>query len=113
MLQTTENVLKWHASSKLIKRGISLFSLTYKDIENAFGGSVRQIIEVQAGVSKEKGKEIIQFLKEQKLKFRPRSKHEQLRVTAKSRDELQTVIALLKEHQDRLKVPMQFGNYRD
>ena len=46
--------------NKLIKRGISLLSLDYQTIESAFGGSVRQVVLIQAGVSKEKGKEIDQ-----------------------------------------------------
>ena len=52
--------------NKLIKRGISLLSLEYKDKESAFGQSVRQVVVIQAGISKEKGKEIIAALKDSK-----------------------------------------------
>jgi len=99
--------------TKLVKRGISLLSLDYKDPEPATAGSARQIITVQAGVSKEKGKEVVQFLKEQKFKAQAQIQDEQVRVTAKSRDELQTVIQALKANQDQLKLPMQFTNFRD
>lgn len=99
--------------NKLIKRGISLLSLEYKDIENAFGQSSRQTIIVQAGVSKEKGKEIIAALKDSKLKVQAQIQDEQVRVTGKNRDDLQSAIALLRGQQDKLKVPMQFGNFRD
>jgi cyclic-di-GMP-binding protein len=99
--------------SKMIKRGVSILSLEYKDKETAFGGSVRQVIAVQAGISKEKGKEIIAALKDSKLKVQAQIQDEQVRVTGKSRDDLQSAIALLKGQQDTLKVPMQFGNFRD
>lgn len=99
--------------SKLIKRGISLLSLDYKELEPAFGGSVRQLVVLQAGVSKEKGKEIIAALKDSKLKVQAQIQDEQVRVTGKNRDDLQSAIALLKSQQDSLKVPMQFGNFRD
>jgi uncharacterized protein YajQ (UPF0234 family) len=99
--------------NKLIKRGISLLSLDYKPIETAFGQSSRQVIAVQAGVSKEKGKEIIAELKESKLKVQAQIQDEQVRVTGKNRDDLQAAIALLKSKQDQLKVPLQFGNFRD
>lgn len=99
--------------SKLVKRGISLLSLEYKDVENAFGQSSRQTIIVQAGISKEKAKEIIAALKETKLKVNAQIQDEQVRVSGKNRDDLQSAIAQLKSQQDQLKVPMQFGNFRD
>jgi uncharacterized protein YajQ (UPF0234 family) len=99
--------------NKLIKRGISLLSFDYQKIEPAFGGSVRQVALIQAGVSKEKGKEIIATIKESKLKVQAQIQDEQVRVTGKNRDDLQDAIALLKSKQDTLKVPMQFGNFRE
>ena len=105
--------LKEIVQGKMIKRGISLMSLKYKPTEPAFGGSVRQVIEVQAGISKEKGKEVIAALKDSKLKVQGQIQDEQVRVTGKSRDDLQEAIALLKSKQDSLKLPMQFENFRD
>jgi uncharacterized protein YajQ (UPF0234 family) len=99
--------------SKLVKRGISLLALEYKDPEPAFGGSVRQVVIVQAGISKEKGKEVMAEIKDSKLKVQAQFQDEKVRVTGKSRDDLQAAIAHLKSHQDKLKLPMQFGNFRD
>lgn len=99
--------------NKLIKRGISLLALEYDKIEPAFGGSVRQVVKIQAGIAKEKGKEIIAAIKDSKIKVQAQMQDEQVRVTGKNRDDLQTAIALLRSKQDALKVPMQFGNFRD
>lgn len=107
------DALKEIFENKLIKRGISLLSFDYKDLEPAFGGSVRQVATIQAGVSKEKGKEIIAALKDSKLKVQAQIQDEQVRVTGKNRDDLQEAIALLRGKQDTIKVPMQFGNFRD
>lgn len=105
--------LKDVLSSKFIKRGISLMSLDYKTAEPAFGGSVRQLINVMAGISKEKGKEVVAAVKDSKLKVQAQIQDEKVRVTGKSRDDLQEAIAMLKGKQDSLKLPMQFGNFRD
>ncbi len=99
--------------NKLIKRGISLLSLDYQTIEQAFGGSVRQVVQIQAGISKEKGKEVIAVIKESKLKVQAQIQDEQVRVTGKNRDDLQEAIALLKANQEKVKVPLQFGNFRE
>ena len=99
--------------SKLIKRGISLLSLEYKELQPAFGGSVRQVVVLMAGIPKDKAKEIMASLKESKLKVQSQINDEKVRVTGKNRDDLQDAIAHLKGHQDSIKVPMQYGNFRD
>ena len=99
--------------NKAIKRGLSLLAFEYKDPEPAFGGSVRQLVIVQAGISKEKGKEIVAAIKDSKLKVQAQIQDEQVRVTGKNRDDLQTTIAHLRSIQEQLKVPMQFGNFRE
>ncbi len=99
--------------NKLVKRGISLLSFDYQAVEPAFGGSVRQVALVQSGISKEKGKEIIAAIKDTKLKVQAQIQDEQVRVTGKNRDDLQSAIAVLREKQSLLKVPMNFGNFRD
>jgi uncharacterized protein YajQ (UPF0234 family) len=99
--------------TKLIKRGISLLAFEYKDPEPAFGGSVRQVVVVMAGIPKEKAKEIIQALKDSKLKVQAQIQDEQVRVTGKNRDDLQSAIAQLRTQQETIKVPMEFGNFRD
>ncbi len=105
--------LKEIVQGKMIKRGISLLALQYKPVESAFGGSVRQVIEVQAGVSKEKGKEVIAHIKDSKIKVQAQIQDEKVRVTGKNRDDLQECIALLRGSEDKLKLSMSFGNFRD
>lgn len=99
--------------NKLVKRGVSLLSFDYGKVEPASGSSVRQVVKVQAGISKEKGKEIVQAIKEGNLKVQAQIQDEQVRVSAKSRDLLQEAIAHLRGKQDGLKLPLQFGNFRD
>lgn len=105
--------LKDILQSKFIKRGISLLSFDYQTIEPAFGTSVRQSVLIQAGISKEKAKELIAVIKESKLKVQAQIQDEQVRVTGKNKDDLQATIALLRENQDKVKVPVQFSNFRD
>lgn len=97
--------------SKCIKRGISLKSLQYGNVEPASGGMVRQAVAIQQGISKEKGKDIIAVVKESKLKVQAQIQDDQVRVTGKNRDDLQEVIRLLKGKD--LGVELQFVNFRD
>ena len=97
--------------SKFLKRGISIKALQYGKAETASGGMVRQLITIQQGISKEKGKEIIAVIKESKIKVQGQIQDDQVRVTGKNRDDLQETIALLKG-QD-LGVEMQFTNFRE
>jgi uncharacterized protein YajQ (UPF0234 family) len=96
--------------SKFVKRGISPKALQYGKVESASGGMVRQIITVQQGVSKEKGKEIISVVKESKLKVQGQIQEDQVRVTGKNIDDLQDIIKLLKERD--LGIELQFVNFR-
>jgi cyclic-di-GMP-binding protein len=97
--------------SKFLKRGISVKAMQYGKAEQASGGMMRQIITIQQGISKEKGKEIIAVIKESKLKVQAQIQDEQVRVTGKNRDDLQDVIQLLKGKD--LDVEMQFVNFRE
>lgn len=97
--------------SKCIKRGISLKTLQYGTVEPASGGMVRQAVDIQQGISKEKGKDIIAVVKESKLKVQAQIQDDQVRVTGKNRDDLQDVIKLLKGKD--LGVELQFVNFRD
>ena len=96
--------------SKFIKRGISLKALDYGKAETASGGMVRQIITIQQGISKEKGKDICAIIKETKLKVQAQIQEDQVRVTGKNIDDLQEVIQLLKGKD--LEVELQFINFR-
>ena len=96
--------------AKLVKRGISLKALTYGKIESALGSTVRQSIKLQQGIPSEKAKEIVKSIKETKLKVQTQIQGDQLRVTGKNRDDLQSVIKLLRDSD--FGIDMQFINYR-
>jgi hypothetical protein len=96
--------------SKAVRRNLSLKIFKPGQEENAAGGRVRQVIQLQKGISQELGKEISKFVRDSHPKVRPQLQGETVRVTAKSRDELQTVIAILK--QKDYPVALQFVNYR-
>jgi len=97
--------------SKFIKRNISIKALQYGKPEQASGGMVRQIITIQQGVSKEKGKDIIAVIKESKIKVQAQIQDDQVRITGKNRDDLQEAIQLLKGKD--LGIEMQFMNFRE
>lgn len=97
--------------SKLIKRAIPIKALDYGKLEQASGGMVRQIITIQQGISKEKGKEIVAAIKESKLKVQGQIQDDQVRVTGKNRDDLQATIQFLKGKD--MDIEMQFTNFRD
>jgi len=102
--------LKEILESKLTKRGVSLLCLDYQKLEDATLGTVRQKIKLKQGVDKERGKKIIQAIKDTKLKVQAQIMDDQVRVTAKKIDDLQEVIGALK--QANLDLPLQFVNMR-
>lgn len=97
--------------SKLVRRGVSLKSLEYGAIEPAAGGLARQTITVQQGIDTEKGKQLVKILKDSKLKVQAQIQSDQVRVTAKKRDDLQEAIQLLR--QQDVGLPLQFVNFRE
>ena len=96
--------------SKLHRRGIDLKALTIKDPESAAGGTLRQRITLQDGIPIEKAKEIVQLIKGAKMKVQASIQEKQVRVSGKSRDDLQAAIALVKGKE--LGIALQFTNYR-
>jgi uncharacterized protein YajQ (UPF0234 family) len=96
--------------SKMVKRGLSLKILKPGKVEPASGGMVRQNIELQQGISQDLAREISKLIRDTYPKARPQIQGDAVRVAAKSRDELQSVIALLKGKD--FPVPLQFINYR-
>ena len=96
--------------SKLHRRGIDLKALTLKDPESAAGGTLRQRITMQDGIPIEKAKEIVQLIKGAKIKVQASIQEKQVRVSGKSRDDLQAAIALVKGKD--LAIALQFTNYR-
>ena len=96
--------------SRLHKRGVPLKALTYGKVEEASGGALRQRISLQQGIPIEKAREIVRLIKDTKLKVQAAIQEDHVRVSGKSRDDLQKIIALLRE-QD-LGIAVQFTNYR-
>lgn len=96
--------------TKFIKRGISIKALKYKEPEPATGGRLKQIIDLQSGISKENAKIVTKIIKESKLKVNAQIQDEQVRVTASKIDDLQSIIKLMKEAD--MDFPVQFTNYK-
>jgi len=96
--------------SKLIKRGLSLKSLDLGKVEPASGGTVRQVAKLRQGIDQDNAKKIVKIIKDSKLKVQAAVQGDQVRVTGKSRDDLQAVIALLRDAD--LTVDLQYTNYR-
>jgi uncharacterized protein YajQ (UPF0234 family) len=96
--------------SKMVKRGLSLKILKPGTVEPASGGMVRQSIELQQGISQDLAREIAKLVRDTYPKVRTQIQGDAVRVAAKSRDELQAVIALLKGKD--FPVALQFINYR-
>jgi uncharacterized protein YajQ (UPF0234 family) len=96
---------------KLVKRHIPLQSFVVEKPVAAGGQTMRQLMKLQQGISTEKAKEIVQYIKNSKLKVQASIQGDQLRVTGKKRDDLQETIAALKAKDFGL--PLQFLNFRD
>ncbi len=96
--------------TKCVKRNVSLKALNYGKVEEALGGTVRQVITIQSGIPSEKAKEISKEIRDAKLKVQAQIQGDQVRVLSKSKDELQATIALLK--QKEFGIDLQFVNYR-
>lgn len=96
--------------SKATKRGIDIKAFDMGEIEPAAGGTVRRVITLRNGIPKDKSKALMEKIKALKLKVTAQYQDEQIRVSAKSRDDLQKVISELKAMNYEL--PLQFINYR-
>ncbi|QMV40100.1 YajQ family cyclic di-GMP-binding protein [Cohnella cholangitidis] len=96
--------------SKMIKRGVPILNLDYGKIEPASGGTVRQEIKLKQGVDQENAKKMNILIRDSKLKVKSQIQGDQLRITGKSKDDLQAVMALLKGA--GLPLELQFINYR-
>jgi hypothetical protein len=96
--------------SRLHKRGVPLKALTYGAVEQASGGALRQTIALQQGIPIEKAKEIVRLIKDTKIRVQAAIQEDHVRVSGKNRDDLQKIIALLKDKD--LGIALQFTNYR-
>src|SRR5712691_9005625 len=81
---------------RLVKRNVPLKALTFGEIDKALGGTARQKVAMQKGIPTEKAREIVKIIKGSKLKVQAAIQGEQVRVTGKSRDDLQAVMHALR-----------------
>ncbi len=96
---------------KLAKRNISLKSVEQKEPDVSPLGHARQVIKIKQGIESTVAKQITGFIREQKIKVTTQIQGEEVRVTGKSRDDLQAVIAAVRAHD--FPVALQFQNFRD
>ncbi len=97
---------------KLVRRSVPLKAISYGKVEDAARGTVRQVAMINAGISDVKAREINRFVKDRGLKgVSSQTQGDQVRVSGKKKDDLQAVIAALREHD--FEIPLQFKNFRD
>jgi cyclic-di-GMP-binding protein len=97
--------------TRLVRRNVPVKNLKLGEIETAAGSTVRRVVTLQQGISSDVAREIVKFLKDQKLKKVQTSiQGDQLRVSSASKDELQEAIRLLRGRD--FGIALQFGNYR-
>jgi len=96
--------------NKLTKRSLDVRCLERSDSEIA-GNEARQQVKVKVGIDQTLAKRLVKMIKERKMKVQAAIQGEQVRVTAKKRDDLQAVIAFVKE--EKIDHPLQFSNFRD
>lgn len=98
-------------NQKMVKRGIGVRSLDYKEAEGATGMSLRQTVELKQGISSDDAREMVKLIKGAGFKkVQAQIQDDQIRVTAPKRDELQDVIKMLKE---KVNLELQFTNFKD
>ena len=95
---------------RLVKRNVPLKALTWGTIEKALGATARQKVTLQKGIPSDKAREIVKVIKGAKIKVQAPIQADQVRVSGKNRDDLQSVMRLLKATD--LGIDMQFTNYR-
>jgi len=98
---------------RMVKRNVSLKALDAQEPEPAGGKTMKQLIKLKQGISTEKGKEIVKLIKDAKLKVQAQIQDEQVRVTGKNRDDLQTAIRLIRANADEIGLDLQYINFRD
>ncbi|QYR19710.1 YajQ family cyclic di-GMP-binding protein [Paenibacillus sp. sptzw28] len=96
--------------SKMIKRGVPIKNMEFGKIEPASAGTVRQRIKLKQGIEQDISRKINILIRDSKLKVKSQIQGDQIRVTGKSRDDLQAVMTLLRGAD--LQIELQFTNYR-
>jgi cyclic-di-GMP-binding protein len=96
--------------SKAVRRGIDVKALDFGTVEPAAGSTVRQVVTLRSGIPKEQSRTLLAHIKALKLKVNAQYMDDQIRISAKSKDDLQKVIVSLRALEFEL--PLQFVNYR-
>ena len=96
--------------TKLSKRGLPLKNFQQQKVESALGGTAKMAVKVQNGIPQDKAKEMVKAVKEHKFKANISIQGDALRVTSKSKDELQAVMGVLRAGD--FGVTVQFDNFR-
>jgi uncharacterized protein YajQ (UPF0234 family) len=95
---------------KLVKRRVPLKALQAGDIQAASGGTARLTLGINQGISTEKARVIVKFIKDMKVKGQASIQGDQVRVSSKSKDTLQEIMQALRDRD--FGIPLQFTNYR-
>jgi len=98
-------------AGKLVRRGLALEAFDRGAIEPAGGKTQRQVVSIQEGIPQDAGRKIVKLVKDAKLKVQASIQGDVVRVSGKKRDELQSVISLVKGAE--LGIAMQYVNFRD
>ena len=96
--------------SKMVKRGLSLKNVEYGKLEPASMGTVRQRLSLKQGINQETAKKINVLIRDSKLKVKSQIQGDQIRVTGKSKDDLQAVMQLLRKAD--IQLDLQFTNFK-
>ena len=96
--------------SKMVRRGLDLKILAFGQVENASGGNVRQRVGLRRGISQELARELVKLVRDAVPKAKAQIQGDAVRVSSKSKDDLQRVIATVRQRE--YDVPLQFQNYR-
>ena len=95
---------------RAIGRSVALKTFKFNEIEKGSGMTVQQKVELREGISKENAKKVNKMIKDSKLKVQPQIQGEQIRVTGKKINDLQSIISFLKK--ENLDIPLQFINMK-
>lgn len=98
--------------TKALRRKLSLKIFSYGPAQDVSGARVRQVITLQKGINSDLAKKIAKQIRDKFPKIQPRIQGDTLRVASKSRDELQAVMAFMREQEGSIEVPLQFINFR-
>ena len=106
-MEAVREILINHAT----RRKLDVACMEFKDVEAASGKTLRREVVIQQGIEQDLAKKIVKDVKDAKLKVQISIQGDELRVSGKKRDDLQSVISLLKSND--YEIPLQFINMRD